>query len=213
MTRPFLLALFLAGALPTTLIATDPASARPQPARRFDVGHFSAVELDASDAVRVTQGDTAVTATGDPRVLDALLVEVRGDTLHIGRRPGRWRDRGAVVSVSVPALRAAAVRGSGSLSLSQAGVRSVQLAVSGSGSIVATGTAQSAAIDVGGSGNVDARALRTRDLTVGVGGSGSVRASASGTATVNVGGSGSAVVTGGPRCTVSRAGSGTVRCG
>lgn len=229
MNRRLLLALSLAAVAASSFAQQS----GQQSGRRFDVGRFSAIELTGSDDVRVTSGAPAVSASGDPRALEALLVEVRGDTLHIGRRAGRWRDRGAVVSVSVPALRAAAIRGSGNLrvahvagaefagsvggsgnlSLAHVEAARLRLAVGGSGSIVASGSAPSAAIDVGGSGNVDARALRTRDLVVAIGGSGSVVAVASGTATVSAGGSGSAVVTGGAQCTVSPSGSGSVRCG
>jgi len=225
MVRSIVLALSLA-----TALSAAPAHADD---RRFDVGRFSAIELSASDQVRVVPGDIAVTASGDPKALAALQIEVRDDTLHVDRRPGSWRDRGAIVTVSVPALRAASIQGSGgiriaavtgprfagsvsgsgTLSLPRLDASRVSLEVGGSGSIVAVGTADMAAIQVGGSGNVDARGLRTRDLTVGVGGSGDVSATASGTATVGVGGSGSVRVTGGASCTVSRGGSGSVHCG
>lgn len=202
--------------------------------RRFDVGRFDAIELTGSDDVRVVAGDTvSVVASGDPRAVAALAIEVRGDTLRVGRRPGNWRDKGALVTVTMPTLRAATISGSGGIraagiegraftgriggsggmTLAALRVGSVRFDLAGSGSIVADGSADSVAIDLGGSGNVDTRRLATPAVTVDIGGSGSVAATASRTAAVRAGGSGSVRITGGARCDVRKGGSGSVRCG
>ena len=221
--------------LATLLIAGLPAAAPAQSGdRRFTVGRFDAIELTGSDNVRVLPGSAiSVTASGDPRAVASLLIEVRGTALHIGRRPGTWRDKGATVTVTVPTVRAVSISGSGDMAvgrivrpdfdgsvsgsgglvLSDLRVRAARLQLGGSGSIAASGTAGQVSIDLGGSGSVDARRLAAPDVTVDLGGSGGVTAVASRTARVSVAGSGSVRVTGGARCSVSRNGSGTVSCG
>lgn len=206
----------------------------PPVERRFDPGSFTTIELAGSDRVQVTRSPTAsVVASGDPRAVAALDIAVRGDTLRIGRLPGSYRDRGALVSVTVPMLRAASITGSGAMnivgmegpdftgSISGSGAmriadlhtRTVRFDLSGSGAISASGSADDAALELGGSGSIDTRGLAVSTLTVTAGGSGMVSATATRIATIRAGGSGSVRVTGGARCDVSKGGSGSVRCG
>ena len=201
--------------------------------RRFAVRGFDTVELAGSDAIRIVSGAVvSVVASGDPRGVAALAIEVRGGTLRVARRPGNWRDAGALVTVTVPSLRAVRITGSGEMrigaltgrdftgSLSGAGtlavadltVATVRFDLSGSGSIVASGRANSVAIDLAGSGRIDTHALATLAVTVDLGGSGVIVATASRTATIDAGGAGRVRVTGGPRCAIRNRGVATVRC-
>ncbi|WP_294190231.1 head GIN domain-containing protein [uncultured Sphingomonas sp.] len=202
--------------------------------RRFAPKSLTSVELAGSDRVQVTRGPAvSVTASGDPRAVAALDIAVRGDTLRIDRLPGSYRDRGALVSVTVPSLRMASISGSGAMSIvavespdftgsvARSGAmrvadlraRTVRFDLSGSGAISASGSTDDAALDLGGSGSIDVRGLAVSALTISAGGSGTVSATATRTATIRAGGSGSVRVTGGARCDVAKGGSGSVRCG
>ncbi|WP_206433225.1 head GIN domain-containing protein [Sphingomonas sp. S-NIH.Pt15_0812] len=201
--------------------------------KRFAVAGFDAVDLAGSDNVRVVRSDSvSVVASGDPRAVAALMVTVDRGTLRISRKPGRWQDRGATVTVTVPSLRAATLSGSGAmdvgamaptfdarlpgsgeLTLRDLHGETVRMELAGSGDLTASGTVRQADIRLAGSGDIDARALAVRDLSVDLGGSGTVRAQASDTASLSIGGSGDVTVAGHPRCTVRKSGSGTVRCG
>lgn len=191
--------------------------------RSYQVGAFDAVSLAGPHEVIVTVGDApSVRAQGDPEVLDRLEVRLDGGELEIGtrRRGGmdlNWGDRkgSATVYVTVPALRAANVAGSGTLridrvegerfdaSLAGSGdllvdamrVDRAEFSVAGSGDIRAAGTANATEISIAGSGDLDLSGLESR------------------TARVSVMGSGDVLLAGGARCTVSKAGSGDVRCG
>lgn len=206
----------------------------PPAERGFEPGSFTGVELAGSDRVQVTRGATvSVVASGDPRAVAALDIAVRGDTLRIARLPGTYSDRGTLVSVTVPGLRAASITGSGAMDItgvegpgftgSIAGsgalrvadlrARTVRFDLSGSGAISASGSADDVALDLGGSGSIDTRGLAVATLTVSAGGSGTVSATATRTVTIRAGGSGSVRVTGGARCDVAKGGSGSVRCG
>ena len=220
--------------LPLALLAVA-STAIAQPAdRRFDVRGFDAVDLASSDTVRIVPSTAfSVTAGGDPRAVSSLAIDVRGDTLHVGRTPGRHDDRGAMVTIAMPALRAMTLSGSGAIDAGGAGgeaitvwlsgsgqvrlphlhARQARLILDGSGSITASGKADRVSVDLGGSGHVEASELATPTLAVDLAGSGSVLAAASSAASIRAGGSGSVRVSGHPACAVTKSGTARVTCG
>jgi Putative auto-transporter adhesin, head GIN domain len=207
--------------------------------RSFAVRAFDAVSLEGSDNVRVVRGPLApVTATGKASALDKLAIRVEGNTLKIGRKPGRgwsmgWNSDGDVtVTVTVPDVRAVAVAGSGNMtvdrvdrdvfSASVAGsgdlkiaalrARSVVLGVTGSGKLDAAGSVQNAQMNVRGSGDVDAMGLASARATISVAGSGNLGTTVTESATIAVSGSGDVAVRGTDRCAITKSGSGEVTC-
>lgn len=213
--------------VPMLLAAADPKE------RRFAASGFDAVTLSSGDRVIVTAGAAAsVVATGDPAAIAALRVETRGNTLHVGRLPGSWHDRGATVTVTLPRLAAVTLDGSGSIRATAAvgprfaaeengsgdivveGLRATEarLSLTGSGSVTASGSAPQLWIDASGFGSVDTTRVVAGDLDIDASGSSSVRARVSRHATINASGSGSVRVEGTADCRVSKSGSGSVRC-
>lgn len=145
-------ALFAAG----IAVAAAAPSGAPSGERRFAVHRFDAIDLAGPDNVRVVTGDTvSVVASGDPGALAMLRIDVRGTTLRIGRQPGRSQDRGALVTVTMPALRAATITGSGDMEAAAGPVARFAGRVDGSGTLrlrdLRTGEAR---IDIAGSGDV-----------------------------------------------------------
>ena len=199
-------------ALAALILATSTAAIAQSGERRFEVGRFDAVELTGSDAVRVVPGAAfSVTASGDPRAVAALTVDVRGNTLRVGRRPGNWRDKGAVVTVTMPAIRGATITGSGDLDVGRVAgaafagkvggsgdlrlhdvrVRDARIEVGGSGNVTLDGNVAGVlAIDLSGSGDVVARG-NAGNVAVRLVGSGDIDTSAVRTARVQVDLSGS----------------------
>ena len=239
---PFL-ALALWGVASNALGNRDNGSNRPAPTgpatkRSFAVGSFNAVTLDGSDNVRVIRGPAmSVTATGSKRVLDLLDIRVERNTLKIDRKSGRmswsWNsDGGAVITVTMPAITAAsvsgsgdmfvdradgdsfsgAVEGSGNLKIASVSVKRAQLAAAGSGSLIVAGTTMTAAMAAEGSGNIDAHGLASNQATITADGSGDVDATVRGRATIAVNGSGNVDVAGTDNCTIAKGGSGDARC-
>lgn len=206
--------------------------------RSFAVGAFSAVSLDGSDDVRVVRGPTiSVAATGSQRVLDLLDIRVERNTLKIGRKSGRmswsWNgDSGAVITVTMPAIDAASVRGSGNMLIDRAdgerfsaavegsgnlkieavAVKRVQLAADGSGDLTIAGAAAETTMAANGSGSIDARGLASDLATIAADGSGDVDATVRGRATIAVNGSGNVDVAGTDTCSIAKDGSGSARC-
>lgn len=205
--------------------------------RSYQVAAFQTLQVKGPYDVQVRQGSqTSVRAAGAEALLDNLVVRVEGNALVIESREGfSWsgRDRGATVYVTTPNLTAAALAGSGDVSvdriagarfeaalagsgnlrIDQVDVRALEASIAGSGDIRLAGRAETADINIVGSGDVDAGGVASRTASISIAGSGSAVIEARETADVAVRGSGDVTVTGGARCSVSKAGSGSVRCG
>jgi hypothetical protein len=215
--------------------------AGPVVSKAFPVGDFQKIEVAGSYDVEVKTGSQpSVNVRGPQNVLDHMLVEVKGDELHIGSRNrsgfhfnwGSHRGDGVQVMVTVPALSGAAVAGSGNITVDKVAgdhfdgaiagsgelhvdaveVKSLGINVAGSGDVKVGGKAQSAEYNIAGSGDLDAGGLEVQDLKVSIAGSGDVRAHATGQAQVSIMGSGDAEITGGAKCQVSKMGSGDAHC-
>lgn len=211
---------------------SEPANAAE---RSVALRGFSGVDLAGPDRVDIVTGrDFAIQARGDAAVLERLTFELKGTTLRIARKPQKgwsWKDRTAVIRVTLPALKAAALSGSGDLSIDRAADltaqlsgsgdmtiaqlsgRTAQLGLRGSGTIAAAGRVDRLALSLTGSGDIDARQVQAAEAAVSVTGSGDVSANINGPVAVSLTGSGSATLGPKARCTVRKAGSGEARCG
>ncbi len=199
---------------------------------------FDTVSLGGGARVVVRTGSAfAVRAEGPAAAFDNFRVAQRGRTLEIGRRYDNRGDRALdnriTVHVTLPALVAASVGGSGSIDADRAGgagfsgsvggsgalhigrldAQRAQLSLGGSGEITAAGNVGALSASVGGSGRLAAPNLRAARADVSIGGSGSIRAAVAGRASVSMAGSGTVDLGPQARCRVSKVGSGTVRCG
>jgi len=214
-------------------------NAGPVVSRAFQVGNFTELEAAGPFDVTVRTGaQPGVQVRGNQKLIEKMVVEVRGDKLVI--RPEErhgWFHWGstngkAEIAVTVPQLRAASlagaggisidkvqgdsfdgdIAGSGDLSIGSLDVGSLKVSIAGAGSVTGTGKAKSADYDIAGSGDVAADRITVDDLTVSIAGSGNVRAHATRAAKVDIMGSGDVEVKGGAKCSVSKMGSGDVRC-
>jgi hypothetical protein len=208
--------------------------------RTYELSGFDSIGLAGSQDVIVTVGGPhSVRAEGHSEVLERLELKVEGGTLKIGtRRASDWsigwsRDRPkTTIYVTLPAIRSAAVAGSGDMrvdrvqgdrfeasiagsgdiEIGQMQVDEAKFSVAGSGNIKAAGTAQRSAVSIAGSGDVDVGDVQVRTASASVAGSGDIRIHASETADISIIGSGDVEVRGSAKCNVSKRGSGEVRC-
>lgn len=207
--------------------------------RQYQVTTFQSIAVAGPYEVEVVTGRApSVSASGPEKLIERLVVEVKGDRLLIHPRKEKgfkWSSsRGtAKVQVTAPMLRAAAIAGSGGISVdtisgdsfegSIAGsgdlrvgsleVQSLKLSIGGSGDATAgPGRAGNAEYSIAGSGQINAEGVRTDTASVSIAGSGSVNGQATGTADVSIMGSGDVSLSGGAKCNVSKMGSGEVRC-
>ena len=211
--------------------------AGPKVSRNYQVGEFSKIEVAGPYEVKVlTGGAPGVAARGGANLLDETEVVVNGDTLEIRpkKRKGvrwSWTNGTAEFTVNVAALRAAAIAGSGGISIDKVSgdfegdvagsgdLRlpsvtggTLKLAIAGSGDVMAAGRADRVDISIAGSGDIDAKGLVSRTADVSIAGSGGVAAHATDTADVSIMGSGDVELSGGAKCKVSKMGSGNVIC-
>jgi len=206
--------------------------------RRFDVGSFDKVSLGGPHNVVVSVGGApSVRAEGDLGIIDKLDIRVEDGDLESGTKKGfsfNWKgDRPPVtVYVTVPALSAASIGGSGDMKIDRVSgnrfdaaiggsgdmeigaveVREARFAVAGSGTIRAKGRAENGDVSIAGSGDVSLEGFEVQRANVSVVGSGDVRARAIQTASISIAGSGDVELSGPAKCTVSKMGSGDARC-
>jgi hypothetical protein len=214
----------------------------PTVQKQYQVGNFQKVEVAGPFDVTIRTGSgPTVSASGSEKLIERLVVEVKGDTLeiHPERHHGffNWgwnsvNGQGSV-AITVPALSAATLAGSGGISIDKVegdrfegqiagsgdlkvdsvNVKSLKLGIAGSGGAHAmSGKATNAEYKIAGSGDVDARGVATETIKVSIAGAGDVKAQATGAAKVDIMGSGNVDVAGGAKCNVSKMGSGDVTC-
>ncbi|MEH3100405.1 head GIN domain-containing protein [Sphingomonas adhaesiva] len=202
--------------------------------RTFAAADFDRIELRGSDDVVVRVGPGfSVRAEGTPAILDRLAITRDGRTLKVGRQKGVYREGQVRVFVTLPAIAAVGVAGSGNMSVDRVGGRAfdasvagsgnlalpslrverAQLSIAGSGDVTAAGEARTLKVDVAGSGNLSARRFVANGADVNVVGSGNVVATVRGQARVTSMGSGDVDLGAAARCSVTKMGSGEVRCG
>ncbi len=212
--------------------------AGPRTAQTFDVGDFRAISAaGAHDVIVTTGGAPSVRAEGPQKGIERLDIRVEDGTLKIGTRKnatGSWSGNGGkiVVYVTAPRVEAAALAGSGDLSIdraesdsfkaSLAGSGDLKIAalragdadfsLAGSGDMEVAGGVGSAKMSLAGSGGMKLGSLQARQAKMSIAGSGGIRANVTEAADVSVAGSGSVKLTGGARCAISKRGSGSVNC-
>ncbi len=198
---------------------------------------FDRITLAGPDNLTfVTQGEHAVSATGDAEALKTLQFKVRDGELRIRRKSSGWTlgDSGeAMIAVSAPALRGLVLAGSGSAKVDRMEGDEVKLTVAGSGdaavgrltakeldgsiagsgSLRLAGSADSTDISIAGSGSVKGENFRSDAVDVSIAGSGDVTMQSDGVVDASLMGSGDVTIKGKAKCTSSTMGPGTPTCG
>jgi hypothetical protein len=170
----------------------SPAFAETQ---SFDLAGFTRVSAAAGTTVNVSVGGGySVVAESTPEGLARLRVEIKGDELRLGRRPGRidWgRSARVVVNVTLPALSGLDVSSGASLTATGVDAGAFSIDASAGGSVDVTGRCEDLDVDVSSGGNVDAGGLECRSAVVDAssGGKADIFASASLTGEASSGGS------------------------
>ena len=205
--------------------------------REFALADFTEVSLRGPDNVEVSIGEAfAIRAEGDAEAIADLEIEVRGNTLRIGRDSDGWfggnHNGRATIYVTMPVVRGASISGSGDMTVERASsdrfeasiagsgnlviaaleAGSAEFDIAGSGDITAAGSSADVEIGIAGSGNVVIGDLRAERIDVSIAGSGDVDAFATDSVDASIVGSGDVRVRGGAQCQSSSMGSGDLRC-
>lgn len=225
-------------ALLATLAVTPTCAAAAE--RQWGIASFDRLRVDGPFDVRVVDGPPRARASGAPRTVERLSVELNGTTLVVrlatgGAAGATMSGSGGpiVISLSTPRLgtvmltapgrvRVArlsgervtlGVTGTGSVAADRIEAQSLAATVVGAGTITLAGRAASARLTTNGPGLLDAAALATDQVTILLDGAGETRAAARYAAQVTSTGMGTVVVSGNPKCTVRAPAGGSVQCG
>lgn len=207
--------------------------------RSYALSGFERVSVVGPHRVVVTVGPAfSVSAEGPAATLARTEVEVENGELKIhpvedAYEKRSWADyEAATFQVTLPRLEAAAMVGSGEMSVDRVdgedfagtiagsgklgvealSVRQANFSVAGSGELAARGSARRSEVSIAGSGTVRAHGLSSDDASISIAGSGDAQLTVRKEANVSIVGNGAVDVAGPARCTVSRIGSGEVRC-
>lgn len=228
-------ALVLTGCNVTTQREQAQASGQ-QSQRDFPAGEFRAVALQGIFNVAVTVGGSpSVRAEGDSAALEGVEIRVEDGRLIVGTKRGwSWNGRGDAVTVrvTVPALEAADITGTGDLtidrvetqrftaSISGTGdmtigalqARQAEFSITGTGDLTARGRADDAELSITGAGSLDLEGFEVARADISLVGAGDIELRARETVSGSVMGPGDITISGGARCSISKVGPGEVRC-
>lgn len=221
------------------LLAASAAVASPSAAatRNFGITGFDKIRVEGPYKVRLTNGVAPFArATGGAAALDRVTVSVQGSTLVVQQDRSGWsgypgQDVGPVeIEVGTHELGAAylngsgvlaidkvkgllfnlSVQGSGVVSIGQADIDQLTVAVGGSGGATLAGRAGKTTAIIRGMSSLDAAQLNSKDATIAVDGAGTVKAAVSNSAKIEGGGPATIALSGSPSCTVRVNGSATI---
>jgi hypothetical protein len=184
-----------------------------------ELAAFSRVRSNSELDVQVVQGaEQALSLNLDSNLIDLVRTRVSDDTLYIETREdiGEMVD-GPHVQITLPAITAAKLAGSGSMKLAfdepelpldlylsgsgsmrfEGKAAAIGAFLSGSGDIRLAGEASDARLGLSGSGSIDGRHLTTESADIDLSGSGDVSAHAQSSVRVALTGSGNIDIYGG----------------
>jgi putative autotransporter adhesin-like protein len=177
------------------------------------VSPFQRVDLAGSNNVSIrVGGKQSVVVHGDAELLGRVTTHVRQGTLVIGNTHGSFSSTvPMLVEVTVPALSAVKLDGSGVIVANGVRAESLTAILSGSGILRASGRATQLDVRLPGSGEAQLGSLAARDALAVLGGSGRIDLSASHRLDAEVSGSGTITYHGHPLVlTTSITGSGSI---
>lgn len=190
----------------------DYDSSRPPASETRTVEPFHALAFSGAGEVNVRVGDAqSVVLSGPADLLPFVRTQVADGVLAIDRGPGAPKSGKRLrVQITVPALDAAALNGSGEVSVANVSGARFRATLAGSGGLRIGGAVEELELSLSGSGDANAYGLDARAAQVKLSGSGDVYVGARDTLSVDLTGSGDVHVRGSARVTQSVHGSGSV---
>ncbi|WP_395639401.1 head GIN domain-containing protein [Pseudolysinimonas sp.] len=203
----------------------------PMTSESRDIDDVTAVVLETSGHLEITEGEPSLTIHAPENLLDALTSDVSGGVLELGRRGGgpmfgsgaiRYElsvasldsieiDGSGDVTSTVSAERMTIeISGSGDVAITGLDADQIAATIDGSGDVELAGDADALTLEIDGSGEVDADDLEVVDASVVIGGSGDATLHVTGTLAVEISGSGTVRHRGGAEVDADISGSGDV---
>lgn len=188
------------------------ASRGPRASETRTVESFHALAVATYADVGVRAGETqSVVVSGPENLLPFVRTTVKDSVLTLDLGPGAPPRSGKLnVQITVPALDAATLSGSGDVALANLSGARLCIDLNGSGDLRAGGAVEELEVVLNGSGDVHAYGLDARAARVRLNGSGDVELAVRETLDAEIDGSGDVDYRGTPRVTHTVRGSGSV---
>lgn len=143
-----------------------------------DLEGFSKVRLGTSSDINITIGNEfSIEMVGDEERIGNTILEVRGDTLRIKHKRGRFNydnDQEMVINVVMPNIEAMQINGSGDAEIKGVDNEELELSINGSGDLVVSGKTEKLDISINGSGDIEMEEVAGNDVAINIHGSGDV---------------------------------------
>jgi hypothetical protein len=160
---------------------------------------FSRLDLAGSTNVTViARGQQSVVVRADSNLIRHVTSRVLAGTLIIGTTGSFTTRTPMSVQVSVPALTAVTLSGSGQISVTGIETPRLTATLPGSGALYASGTVTQLHVTLGGSGLAQLNGLAARNVHAAVTGSGLIRVTATASLNATVSGTGAIIYSGNP---------------
>lgn len=192
--------LFKTTALGVALIAAPTLAQSKEVSEVRDLSEFSRIVIESSADVDVQVGETQrVEVFAEDDRISRVETEVRGGTLYISIKDGKWwRNNHVNLDIQVKSLNGIEIDGSGDISAKNINSDEFEIEIDGSGDVDLEGTCGALTINVDGSGDIDSRDLQCATASVEIDGSGDVDIYASESLVLDINGSGDVTVYGDP---------------
>lgn len=143
-----------------------------------DLDGFTKVSLNTSSNINVTVGeDFSIEMIGDEERIENTVLEVKGDTLRIKHKKGRFnyeRNQDMHINVTMPAMSGMHINGSGDAEVTGVESAALELGINGSGDMDVDGKAEALDIRINGSGDINMETVAGKDVEIEINGSGNV---------------------------------------
>ena len=158
----------IAGALVFTPAVADEAS------EMRNVSTFSRILIEGALDLNVSVGGSqSVEVSANEDYLDKVETSVRGDTLLIEMKKGRWRrNTDVVVNISVAELNGLKIEGAADVDIDGVDSEDFDLTIDGAGDIDISGKCITAEFEINGAGDIDAEEFRCEDVEITMNGAG-----------------------------------------
>ncbi|WP_017930060.1 head GIN domain-containing protein [Robiginitomaculum antarcticum] len=169
-----------------------------------DLSGFSKIDVTGVYKITLTQGDTfVVTTSGEADEVERMEVNVKGDTLILGRKDKKWprknaENHGIETLITMPQLTSLDVIGVAEVKGENLTLGDVDMDIAGVASVEISGTCDDITASVNGVGELDLRDLECKTGDLSVNGAGSVSAYTSESVKARVNGVGEVTVYGKP---------------
>lgn len=161
-------------------------------------GEFTAIELDGTGSLIVSQGEQSLSVTADDNLLDLISTEVVDGTLVIKNIESISPSSKIEFNLSTPELSKVSIDGAGNCELKSFQAEKLTLSVDGAGNFKGTGTVDELDISIDGAGSAKLQELESKNATVEIDGAGSAKVFASESVNSSIDGVGSIKVYGNP---------------